>query len=206
MARPLLIVSGLMALALALSRQVIAAGGARLTIAQVRSLAEKWGRRFGVAPLMLQAMVEIESAREPAAFRSEAHITAPDGSQGDASVGLMQTLWSTAHWLAKDMGYRAKGIPQLSDLLDPDTSMYFGAAYVQWLGRYHQQRFGRPATEQWIVMSYNGGPGADNPQTQNHWRKYQAARQRLIDAGEAAGVLVASAPANPTETFGGGDF
>ena len=61
------------------------------------------------------------------------------------------------------------------DLLDPEKSIYFGAAYVEWLSNYGGKKRG----VQWIVESYNGGPGNSNSQTKNHWNKYKAARMKV---------------------------
>ncbi|MDD9911705.1 MAG: transglycosylase SLT domain-containing protein [Alphaproteobacteria bacterium] len=154
---------------------------ARLSAEQVKQMAEstvEW--HFpAVSPLMLRAMVEIESSRNPLAVRHEPHIRWKDGRKGDDSIGLMQTLVSTAQWMATDMGANAYGIPQPQDLLVPEISMYMGASYVNWLATYAGQARG----EQWIVESYNGGPNNSDSQTQNHWAKYQKAKQRLIQEG-----------------------
>lgn len=145
--------------------------GGPLTVAQVRALAERTVRLYAptVDPLMIRAMVEIESARDPAAFRAEPQI-------GDASIGLMQTLQGTAQWLWDDIGDRRFPRPTANSLMDPATSMYFGARYVAWL-----QRFRPGATEEWIVRAYNGGPGgASSSATLAHWQRYQRAKARLV--------------------------
>ena len=146
------------------------AGAGRLSRDRVRELAELVvARDFpDVDPLMLRAMAEIESSRNRLAIRVEPHL-------GDASIGLMQTLVGTAQWLARDMGARRFGDPSMEDLLRPEVSMYFGAAYVNWLSTWR----GRARDEDWIVMSYNGGPGADNSQTRRHLARYKAAKIEL---------------------------
>ena len=177
----LALVAGLFGLSRVLSGQVAAGEGGQLSIEQVRKLADDAARIVpDVDPLMLRTMVEIESSRQPGAFRPEPHLIAPDGSQGDASIGLMQTLWGTAHWLASSIGFTKFGVPSMADLLIPERSMYFGAAFINWLKRWHRQRFGSEASEEWIVMSYNGGPNANNPATRNHFRKYVQAKARLL--------------------------
>lgn len=111
----------------------------------------------------------IESTFNPSAVRYEPHI-------GDSSVGLMQTLTGTARWLASDMGYRAKGVPDQADLLEPETSLYFGAAYLDWLWRAYS--WAKDSEEAW-VRAYNGGPGGYNREwTAAYWRKYQDAKRR----------------------------
>ena len=162
------ILAALAVLAAALS--TASAGAGRLSRERVRALAEEVvARDFPrVDPLMLQAMAEIESSRNRLAIRVEPHL-------GDASIGLMQTLVGTAQWLARDMGARRFGDPSMEDLLRPEVSMYFGAAYVNWLSTWR----GRSRDEEWIVMSYNGGPGADNRQTRRHLARYKAAKIEL---------------------------
>lgn len=121
-----------------------------------------------VDPSMLTAIAFVESSFNPTATRVEVAI-------GDVSIGLMQTLLSTARWLAEDMGYTAFGVPGPEDLLDPDTSMYFGAAYVDYLS--HRNPITRGQGEERIVRAYNGGPGgASSSATAPYWTKYQAAR------------------------------
>src|SRR5690606_944874 len=115
------------------------------------------------SPEMLVAMAKVESNFDPEAYRYESHL-------GDASAGLMQTLEKTALWLYTDMGAKAKGRPTLASLMQPDVSMYFGAAYVNWLRRYRSIT----RSEEWIVRAYNGGPGwesagtASKAMTANH--------------------------------------
>eukprot|EP00899_Mesostigma_viride_P014269 jgi/Mesvir1/22843/Mv25123-RA.2 len=118
----------------------------------------------GYAKEMLRAIAEIESGYRPHAYRWEEAL-------GEPSVGLMQTLLSTARWLATDMGYVAFGVPTLEALMDPWISLYFGAAYLDWLSHYG----GRPQSLEFMVRAYNGGPGgATSSATLAYWRKYQA--------------------------------
>lgn len=151
---------------------------ARLDRATVKEICEAvTAAHFpAVDPLMLRAMVEIESSRDPCAFRPELHLD-------DASIGLMQTLLQTALWLYRDMGAKAMGEPDLTKLRDPATSVYFGAAYVNWLRTFRNT----PQTEEFIVRGYNGGPGGVHiPQTAHHLRKYVKAKADLIDFDAAA--------------------
>lgn len=147
--------------------------GKALTEAQVRELAAATTQIYfpRVDPNMLVAMAWIESSFRPDAVRYEPHLD-------DGSTGLMQTLVGTAHWLWEQMGARAFGEPTPANLLEPDRSLYFGAAYVNWLRTYG----GKPRSEEWIVRAYNGGPGWEKSgvtATANHWAKYQAARGRF---------------------------
>lgn len=165
------------AVIIALAKESAAAGGscARLTIEQVRQICEgTCAQHFpAVDPLMLRAMVEVESSRFPCALRDEPQIS-------DASMGLMQTLLhSNALWLYNDMGARAMGEPSFESLRIPEVSVYFGGAYVNFLRRYQ----GHARSEEQIVRDYNGGPGRGSRigATLHHWDKYQAAKSRLID-------------------------
>lgn len=169
---PVILAAGIGALAIFLAREATAATGGPLTIDRVRSLAETTASAYArsVDPLMIRAMVEIESGRDPRAIRDEPHI-------GDASVGLMQTLVGTAQWLYDDIGDRRFRRPDFTSLLDPQTSMYFGARYVAWL----QGHPNYDGTEEWLVRGYNGGPaGPYRSATLEHWRRYQRAKARLI--------------------------
>jgi soluble lytic murein transglycosylase-like protein len=149
----------------------------QLDAGAVYNLAREMSARHfpDVDPLMLTAMAEIESGFQPGAVRNEPHVKNRYAQNGDASIGLMQTLFSTAKWLRNDQGQGAYVLSRGDDLMDPQTSMYFGGSYVQWLMTYQ----GEVRSEAWIVMSYNGGPGADNQATRHHWEKYQAAKLRL---------------------------
>lgn len=170
--KPTYLIAALAAVAALTSTKTLALGS-RMSRAEVLRLAgDVTARHFpGVDPIMLAVMAEVESSRNPLAQRVEPLIN-------DASIGLMQTLISTARWLAQDMGYDAYGVPEAADLLDPVQSMYFGAAYVNWLRTYR----GQARSEEWIVKSYNGGPGADNAQTRHHWAKYKAVKAELMGA------------------------
>lgn len=163
--------AALVALVFGMSKALKAAGVAgRLTAAEVKALVDDvCGAYFpNVDRKMIRAMIEIESARDPLAFRPEYHIN-------DASIGLMQTLERTAQWLWDDLGYRAYARPTLDSLRAPNVSIYFGAACVNWLRTYA----GQARSEEWIVRAYNGGPGFNNASTNNHWSKYQAAKAAL---------------------------
>lgn len=160
--------------ALALSKEVTASITGRLTEAQVRDMAARIGGQMGVDPLMIRAIVEIESARDPNAFRAEPHI-------GDASVGLMQTLLGTAQWVWDiNAGGVRRGVPRrpagYDELRNAERSMWLGTGYLAYLSAYK----GLGRMEEWIVRAYNGGPGgATKTYTEGYWSKYLAAKQRL---------------------------
>jgi len=162
-ARLAALVVGLAGLFVVLSRTTLTLPGARLSREQVKALAWEVRSKYypGVRINMLAAIAEIESDRNPLAVRFEPMI-------GDASIGLMQVLLSTAQWLAMDMGARAFGVPSAADLLDPMKSMYFAAAYIHFLQHYRDETH----SEEWIVRSYNGGPGNLSSATEEYYRRY----------------------------------
>lgn len=168
-----------------LSRKAGAASPLRLSAQEVHEIAVQVTVIYGIKadPCMLAAMAFVESGDytdisagvNPLATRVEVSI-------GDLSTGMMQTLLSTAQWLARDMGYDAFGIPNEIDLYDPVKSMYYGAAYVEWLSSYK----GVSRSERWIVQSYNGGPAADSGAVRHHFGKYDQAKGQLIQSGVCA--------------------
>lgn len=78
----------------------------------------KASQETGVPVAVIKGFVALESAFTPAAIKSEVHLN-------DASYGLMQILYKTA----KGVGYQ--GDP--GGLLDPYTSLYFGAKFLRGL-------------------------------------------------------------------------
>lgn len=139
-------------------------------------------KRLDVA--MVCAIAEVESSRLPLAYRFEPKL-------GEASTGLMQTLQSTAEWLATDMGYRAYVIEGASALLyRPFVSVYFGCAYLKWLSTYD----GKKRNEEFMVRGYNGGPqGATKTSTVAYWNKYLQAKQSLPNTSETPLIFVTPA-------------
>lgn len=181
--RALLIVGGLGLLALtrpdaraavaSAADAVASLGTGRLSLARVKALAEEIGPPVGADPLVVRAVVEIESARYPDAFRDEPHI-------GDASVGLMQTLLGTAKevWDVQPRvrPYVPRRPEAYDDLTDPAASIALGSGYLYrvqyWGGRSHPL--------EWYVRAYNGGPGgATASYTRDYWEKFRAAFIRL---------------------------
>ncbi|XP_058096598.1 uncharacterized protein LOC131242152 isoform X2 [Magnolia sinica] len=87
--------------------------------------------------------------------------------------GIMGIEYPLALWLYKDLGYKAYKVTSVEDLSHPFISMYFGAAYLNWLSEYE----GRQRTHQFIVQAYlGGGPEKVNLQeTGPYWTKFQEA-------------------------------
>ncbi|CAK9175001.1 unnamed protein product [Ilex paraguariensis] len=89
--------------------------------------------------------------------------------------GLMGIDYPTAHWLYKDLGYKAYIVQSVEDLTKPFVSMYFGAAYLAWLSEYE----GRERTPQFVVQAYLAGPKKVSFQeTDPIWLKFEEALSR----------------------------
>lgn len=137
-------------------------------------ITEKFFRSMSPDELVTYAYVE--SSFRPWVERSE--------SRGRKSVGLMQTLIGTAQEMY-DKGYRELERPTESTLKNPIHSMYYGAAYIDWLRRnytHKAQEYGN--YEEYFVRAYNGGAGWQGSQggregTANYWSKWQKAYARF---------------------------
>lgn len=136
-----------------------------LTSEEVFQLANHMTHHFGgrVDQFDLMASAWVESSFRPWVERYEAH-------KGEYSVGLMQVLTSTALAMY-DRGYTAFGMPSRAALKNPAISMYFGAAYFDWLRKAYPGR-----SLEWYVRAYNGGPGHGyNAATTHYWGKWREA-------------------------------
>jgi soluble lytic murein transglycosylase-like protein len=164
---------GLAALMAGVSRETLASdGGSVLTKAQIRAMAAPIIARYGfdTSADVVANIAMIESSGNTMAMRYEPFI--PHLGRPDYSAGLMQVLTSTAEWMARDMGYTAYGSnPTKDSMLNPRVSLYYGAGYLDYLAKYR----GGPHSIEWIVQSYNAGPG--NSQS-NYLRKYRAEAAR----------------------------
>ena len=160
----------------------------------------------GVCPEMVAAIALVESGGSPTAYRYEQHL-------GEASAGLTQVLFSTARWLANDMGFDELGKPKTEeDLYRPEVAVYLCAGYLCWLRTYK----GEKRNDEFCVRGYNGeapdnshrsnqrppdslslslslslqkgGPNGINlTATESYWQKYQAALGLVVgEAGTAA--------------------
>ncbi|WZN67325.1 LysM domain-containing protein [Chloropicon roscoffensis] len=132
----------------------------------------------GVCPEMVAAIALVESGGSPTAYRYERHL-------GEASAGLTQVLFSTARWLASDMGFDELGKPKTEeDLYRPEVAVYLCAGYLCWLRTYK----GEERNDEFCVRGYNGGPNGINlAATESYWQKYQAALGLVVgEAGTAA--------------------
>lgn len=130
-----------------------------------------------IYPVLLTAMAYVESSYKPWAVRNE--------SGGRQSIGLLQTLLGTASDMYR-RGYNHMGAPTATNLKDPVVSMYFGAAYVDWLFNTYSSNFKTGTNDyyEWYVRAYNGGPGWEQSErgrsmTQNHYAKVKAAMKKV---------------------------
>ncbi|CAM6084782.1 unnamed protein product [Calypogeia fissa] len=147
-------------------------GQPHITEVEMRAIAEIiLDRHFSkLDPIMVSAVAEIESSRNPLASRWDEELQ-------ESSVGVMQVLESTADWLAKDIGYKAYAVDWTPSMLyRPFVSVYFGAAYLKWLSTYE----GKRRSEEFIVRRYSGGPkSAGSKKTLDYWNKYLIAKQNI---------------------------
>ncbi|KDP25060.1 hypothetical protein JCGZ_22595 [Jatropha curcas] len=118
-----------------------------LTQTEMKAVAEIIVRRHfdsQILPAMLCAIAELASDRQLLATRY-------DKKTKQTTVGIMQLLPATMEWLIRDLGYRVyKGEGNPDILYRPFVSVYFGAAYLQWLSNFERQRF------------VDDGPSVDN--------------------------------------------
>lgn len=103
-----------------------------------RDLLFEAGRRFGIDPLLLAAIIREESRFDPRALSAA------------SARGLTQFILPTANWLAPRVGLRS-GAVQAEDLYRPPVSVALGAAYLEELGRRFED------TPEMTVAAYNAG-------------------------------------------------
>lgn len=120
----------------------------------IKDLISEWEMRIGIPDGLLLACAKVESDLDPDANRHEQHLD-------DVSLGLLQILTSTARqgaWLDA-MGLDPVDDP--TDLLDPETNIIYGGAYL----RHQYDKFPeikclpgiRHDRWRWAVSAYNGG-------------------------------------------------
>ncbi|XP_057724979.1 uncharacterized protein LOC130940765 isoform X1 [Arachis stenosperma] len=121
-----------------------------------------------IDPRMVCAIAELESDRQLLVMR-----TTPNSKE--LTVGLMQILPKTAHWLMSDLGYGAYGIEGSQALLfQPFTNVYFGAAYIRWLSNFEDIA----RSEEFIVRAYKGGTKrVTHKSTLQFWKSYLLAKE-----------------------------
>jgi soluble lytic murein transglycosylase-like protein len=131
--------------------------------------------RYGVPESWIRAVIQVESAWKPAAYRYEAKIE-------DASYGLMQLLYSTAAGL----GYTGPA----AGLYDPETNIDLGTRLLAQLRDRYGEDFAR------IYSAYNSGRPdlyLTSTEVYNHVQKALTALNQY--AGQAAQTLTTAAGA-----------
>jgi soluble lytic murein transglycosylase-like protein len=104
-----------------------------------KPLAEKYGSIFGVDPKLVLAIIKVESAGDELAK-----------NPSDPSAGLMQITPPTARAFGKLAGTNQE---VLTMLLDPDTNVRAGTAYLAHL----QNRYAKKWSVEVWTISYNAG-------------------------------------------------
>lgn len=150
-------------------------GGVRLSVssrvseATVRQLADlvyTSSRQYGYDPLLVLAVIRVESRFNPRArgrFRS--------GTESGA-LGLMQLTLETAQIIGRSVGI---GIQKESDLFDLTVNVPLGIAYLtKLIGQFQSLKLG--------ILAYNQGPGAVRSDIRNKRPLSVAYYDRVLDA------------------------
>lgn len=135
----------------------------------------RWSAELGVPTELILATICTESDGRPEAVREEPGFVDERRTPDRASVGLMQTLISTARWTlgADDI--------DLAWLLVPDNSIRAGTAYIA--HQFPQTLYDPPV----VACAYNAGGVYLNAGPDNRWRM----RQYPIGTGHHADRFVA---------------
>jgi soluble lytic murein transglycosylase-like protein len=104
--------------------------------AEVVPIVDRYARRFQLDPLMVLAVIQVESRFDPAAVSEQ------------GAIGLMQLQGPTARGLAMDLGLEWTGDDLL---LDSDLNVLLGCAYLRRL----MDRFG---DQDAALAAYASGP------------------------------------------------
>jgi len=149
------------------------------TWAKFRGPLEKCAAAYGVPVELLIATACTESGGDPRRCREEAGYVSDSATPGKVSPGLMQTLLSTARAATGDTSLDREA------LLDPETSVRAGAAYIAQQGNH-----GHPPTgfdPPLVAIAYNAG-SLRAPQTAN-----PANTWGLVQTDRGGGVMHADA-------------
>jgi soluble lytic murein transglycosylase len=101
--------------------------------------------QYGVDPLLIAAIIRVESNYKPELVSSK------------GAIGLMQLMPDTAQWILKMEGFAALN---MDALYDPQSNIRIGTKYIELLN----QQFNSNLAE--VLASYNAGPG-----NVNKWRE-----------------------------------
>jgi hypothetical protein len=140
--------------------------GRPLTVRRVRDQfgdsVERWSREFGVPVELILATICTESSGNPADERREPGFVSYEETPDRVSIGLMQTLISTAR---SALG----GLPEIDGpwLLVADNSIRAGTAYIA------QQTPKTDYDPPVVACAYNAGGVYENQNPGNRWRMKQ---------------------------------
>jgi hypothetical protein len=132
-----------------------------------------WAKHYAVPVELIVATIATESSGDPLALREEPGYRSDEATPDKISVGLMQTLISTA------AGALGRSLTR-QQLLDPATSIEAGTAYIKLQSRV--TRLDPPA----VACAYNAGQLLHQSGKSNRWKM----RQYPIGSGEHADRFV----------------
>lgn len=145
----------------------------RIWTAYERSI-RRWGRDFGVPVELIVATICTESGGDPNARREEEGFESASTTPHRVSIGLMQTLLSTAQETL-----RLDGITE-QWLLEPDNSIRAGTGYIAKQSDW--TLFDPPV----VACAYNAGGVYENTGADNRW----CMRQYPLGTGKHADRFV----------------
>ena len=133
-----------------------------------------YAKQYNVPVELIVATICAESGGNPVAFRNEPKWIDDDTTPEQVSVGLMQTLISTARETLRD--------PRIdrAALRDPDLSIRAGTAYID------RQRGATRLDPPLVACAYNAGSLKPNDGAANRWKL----KQYPIGSGEHADRFV----------------
>ncbi|KAI4333275.1 hypothetical protein L6164_018107 [Bauhinia variegata] len=177
-----------------------------LTQTEMRAVAEIVSSRHfhsQIDPVMICAVAELESDRQLL-------VTHCDHKSKERTLGLMQLQPKTAEWLVRELGYRSYVTGGNTDLLfHPFVNVYFGAAYIEWLSNFQDQK----KSEEFIVRAYKGGTKkATHKSTLPYWKRYLSVKESLpcrksVDDGpDRIAPVLAHTLVTTSENSGGGQY
>lgn len=122
---------------------------------------EEWSEKFMVPAELIVATICTESSGDPSAIRRESGYISDESTPHRISIGLMQTLISTARVAISDQTIDGQW------LLDPGNSIKAGTAYIasQWL----ETNLDPPK----VACAYNAGGIYHNDSDENRWKMRQ---------------------------------
>ena len=121
----------------------------------------RWAAEYDVYCELILATMCTETTANPSARRNEPGWTSDAATPGKVSLGLMQTLISTARAVLHDQTIDAAW------LLVPDNSIRAGTAYIA------QQRQSTRLDPPLVACAYNAGGVYDNDGASNRWKLRQ---------------------------------